>query len=1807
MTDSRARFKLSRLYSSLLAAAVSLPALALADGPQTVVLQEFESGPANTVAITTSNSPAISNSNSGVTAVTDNGSGRLMITDSDGGSNGAVLTIPGGIPGPGYYLFTADIKVDNATAPVASYGMAVSAAGITATEISDLNAGYVMNLTPTGGADLGYQTIGAAVNVDNTGTFPRDAAIYFGTDVSSNSYNGPAADGNFVNAHRTNATAWAAGSSNAVYIDNVKRIGPGNMGEERHLWISVGDAFTNLAALDSYLVQAKANNFTAVDILARYRADAYYIPNRTDATYPNPEPLGTRIGTTPVSAENDPLQYAIDRCRELDLKVYISFSTFLVSTTNSYPAFLPSGSIMGYNSATDGVRDMVSADNSNEGLWADLGRQDVRDYTKNVLMDIVTNYDIDGVVFDRIRYPGSRFGYNATALAEMGWTSTPSPFSAAFRTDRRDVVGEFLAECYSAVTTAKPWVVFGSTPIAFGNSMTDTYNNVYQHFPTWTSQKVSNRTVSFGCMDLVQPQFYRLASSAAPFTAPGANTELMKKLQFGDIAVDPADFGLMPGAYAMGAPLFYHPSAPDAGQSNANAQNITDARALSMSGFGFFAAAKTLQDMNLIREPSASTAGSDVMAETPTPVDYLFKSGYDNIPPNAAVNFTAEPQSRGSVVFTWDDPLPASDGDSGARYIIYKSTTQPVREVWANQVTKLPAKGNWFHAPVGEAGSYYYKIVTLDDYNNRGAAVEIGPYTVAGVVAQPDDIIVDNLNATVTGAWSAGTFSADKYGTNYLSRGIGTGGNKVTFNATLPAAGNWQVSEFHPAGSNRAPDARHQIAHANGTAIVTANQQTNGGKFNPLGTYSFNAGSYSVIIDDVFTPATGRVVMADAIRWSYVPTPVATPAQPTNLVATPVSHNQINLTWQDNATNESGYELERTICGGSTVVIQLPAGTTSYADSLLAPDTEYKYVIRAWATGTQSADSNRAAARTLPHVPEDIIIDNPQATLFGAWGVSSAAGMYGSNYLQGFASSVRRATFSFIPERTAVYEVYEWHVAGTNRTTGAPHVVNYANGGSETVSVNQRLSGGQWNKIGQWLFTGQATQSVIITNAFPVGSGTVVMADAIKIVYKAEPPTTPAAPSDLEAVAISHSEVGLTWQDNAINETSYEIERTKVGGQPEVIAAVAADSVSYMDTGLEALTGYTYVVRAVNGQGSSANSNTASVTTLSSTPPDQIIDNLDADLVGSWAFGTFSADKYATNYAFRSKSATGSSQADFAFTARDTGLYEVFEWHPQGANRAGDAEHIITHAYGSETVIVNQQSRGGQWNTLGTYAFNGGTSYNVAITDKFTIGDSVMADAIKVVWTSDLPSDPPASPSTLTATPVGGSQIELSWTDTTNNEQRFEIVRNGNVLTTVGPNVTGYSDTAVSECTPYSYAVRSVVYGVPSANSNVVSVSLDVTKPVITAPADVAVNTDAGLPTASSVALGSPVVTDNCDASPVVTSNAPGTFAVGETVVTWTAKDAKGNEASVTQKVVVTDNEAPAITVAGDVLVTASIVGCFAENVQLGSAATSDNTGVATVVNDAPTTYPVGVTQVTWVVTDIYGNTASAVQTVTVNDNPAEAPASSSATALNWDRVRVSWSDVSNETLFEVRYATALAGPYTVAGSTAADNTEFEVTGLMPNTQYFFVVEARNACGSADSSVATATTPYYSGSSVNPETGESWESVDDPNAEGGSYVIRARRSTDDSAAWNMTIPVSGTYEISVYIPNVDHLSTQANYKITNGSNVKTKIINQRQNVGSWVVLGQYQFTSGQVKIDVFQPNNSSNPVVVDGLRINQLN
>ncbi len=93
-------------------------------------------------------------------------------------------------------------------------------------------------------------------------------------------------------------------------------------------------------------------------------------------------------------------------------------------------------------------------------------------------------------------------------------------------------------------------------------------------------------------------------------------------------------------------------------------------------------------------------------------------------------------------------------------------------------------------------------------------------------------------------------------------------------------------------------------------------------------------------------------------------TPVTPPADPTTLAVTSVVYNQVSISWNDIATDETGYSVERSEGSGFSVVATLAANAEAYSDNLVNDQTTYNYRVRALKGATGSGYSNTVTATT---------------------------------------------------------------------------------------------------------------------------------------------------------------------------------------------------------------------------------------------------------------------------------------------------------------------------------------------------------------------------------------------------------------------------------------------------------------------------------------------------------------------------------------------------------------------------------------------------------------------------------------------------------------------------------------------------------------------------------------------------------------------------------------------------------------------------------------------------------------------------
>ncbi|MBE0536419.1 MAG: PKD domain-containing protein, partial [Phycisphaerae bacterium] len=130
----------------------------------------------------------------------------------------------------------------------------------------------------------------------------------------------------------------------------------------------------------------------------------------------------------------------------------------------------------------------------------------------------------------------------------------------------------------------------------------------------------------------------------------------------------------------------------------------------------------------------------------------------------------------------------------------------------------------------------------------------------------PDEVIIDNGDPATswTGIW-APSGATGYYGANSVWSRDGT---TYTWTFSPPSTGLYEVSMWWTEYPSRTTNALVSIANVDGAATAYINQQTNGGKWNRLGEYYYNAGTaYNVTL----TSTTGSAsTCADAVRFVKV-------------------------------------------------------------------------------------------------------------------------------------------------------------------------------------------------------------------------------------------------------------------------------------------------------------------------------------------------------------------------------------------------------------------------------------------------------------------------------------------------------------------------------------------------------------------------------------------------------------------------------------------------------------------------------------------------------------------------------------------------------------------------------------------------------------------------------------------------------------------------------------------------------------------------------------------------------------------------
>jgi len=453
-----------------------------------------------------------------------------------------------------------------------------------------------------------------------------------------------------------------------------------------------------------------------------------------------------------------------------------------------------------------------------------------------------------------------------------------------------------------------------------------------------------------------------------------------------------------------------------------------------------------------------------------------------------------------------------------------------------------------------------YKDATLDPYNNP-SSINYNPALTTVPFRNPP---VNDPEQSLLGIMYADYFNAEfpaqpyivQNSTNWVYAGTG-----LTNNSSIPGIVGYELDQFFS-------DFPGPVADPTTFVLLSTSPFTGANGLNfanssiyeaPSGAWVFDAGT----IDwswglDSYVPPPGidtRGVPAPSAALQQITANLLTrflttrPFGPTGLSASGVVGKggayKISLAWTNNATNQTGYQVERSSDSTNfAIIVTVGPRATSYSDGTAISGAVYYYRVAAFNTGGNSPYSN-------------VVL---------AGGTLSAPGQLTPGVIS--ASEIDLSWINTATNATAVaVERSTDNIAFTQITSLSASSATYNDTGLNSGMTYYYRVRAQ-NSFGSSAYSNVASATTL----------------------------GPAAPGNLHATAVSKSQVNLTWNDNSTNETGFVLQRSTTGQAYTTVVTTGSNITSYSDTGLSAGTKYYYQIQSFNSDGSSAFASTTVTT-----------------------------------------------------------------------------------------------------------------------------------------------------------------------------------------------------------------------------------------------------------------------------------------------------------------------------------------------------------------------------------------------------------------------------------------------------------------------------------------------------------------------------------------------------------------------------------------------------------------------------------
>lgn len=419
--------------------------------------------------------------------------------------------------------------------------------------------------------------------------------------------------------------------------------------------------------LRSILDKLKDANFNTILFQVRVRGDVFYKSNIEP--WSSFFQKNTSIGG---ASAYDPLSFAIEECHKRGLECHAWFVTFPVGTQKQVK-------YRKNNSIAFRRPDLCKLHN---GEWyLDPGNPQARSYIISLVDELISNYDVDGIHFDYIRYPeaASKFPDKDT-FAKYGKGKSLNEW-------RRDNITELVTDIYDLVKANKPWVQVSSSPVGRYRDLNPmrgkwtAYGSVHQDAGAWLLK---------GKMDAVYPMLYY--------------NEVDFKDHVDDWKLNSNERFIVPG---LGV---YRMLKNEGDWSLSDIENqVNTSNSSQISGHAFYRAGNVLDNVKGIY---------DMLKEGPyaLPAKIPPMKWMDNVAPNSPADLQVYRNDKGLVTIEWKSSNPNED----QIYTVYESDTEEFDINKAKDIVATGIRGNkvYLDIPYSDFG-VYFSVTASDRYHNE--------------------------------------------------------------------------------------------------------------------------------------------------------------------------------------------------------------------------------------------------------------------------------------------------------------------------------------------------------------------------------------------------------------------------------------------------------------------------------------------------------------------------------------------------------------------------------------------------------------------------------------------------------------------------------------------------------------------------------------------------------------------------------------------------------------------------------------------------------------------------------------------------------------------------------------------------------------------------------------------------------------------------------------------------------------------------------------------------------------------------------